>query len=305
MFTNGRVAGCTVRDMLTQAPFDVRAKQTLVAAGPWADIFLEKALGKPASRKLQRSKSIHVVVPARTREFALTMQADDGGHFFVLPWRGHTLLGTTDTAFVGDPDDVGVTERDITQFFAFINRQWPAAKLWLEEVEHHYAGLRPLVDAGSKDTYGASRRAEIVDHGKEDGVEGMISVIGGKWTSSRDLAQKAVNTVVGKSGIRVASCTTASARLPGGAIDRFLDFEKTQKAAHPQIANIAHLSRLYGTRLPDVLGVAQDRPELFARDRLDGRHRRADRSRRPQRDGVDAGERGSAAHGNRTTRSAG
>ncbi|MDE2496053.1 MAG: glycerol-3-phosphate dehydrogenase/oxidase [Alphaproteobacteria bacterium] len=259
---NGWVTGCAVRDAMTKAPFDVRAKETVVAAGPWADLFLERVLGKPAVHKLQRSKGIHVIVPKRTREFALTMTAE-GGHFFVLPWRGHTLLGTTDTAFTGDPDEVDVSERDIEEFFAFINRNWPAAQLRREEVEYSYAGLRPLVDDGSKDTYGASRRAAIVDHAKGDGVEGLTSVIGGKWTTSRLLAEKAVDVIVAKTGAHAAKGITSTARLPGGAIDRFVAFERAQKAAHPQIKAMAHLVRLYGARLEKVLDLAKDRPELL------------------------------------------
>ena len=81
----------------------------------------------PPRTSLLRSKGIHVIVPARTHEFALTVAAEHG-HFFVLPWRGHTLLGTTDTAFNGDPDDVAVSERDIAEFFAFINSNFPAAQ---------------------------------------------------------------------------------------------------------------------------------------------------------------------------------
>ena len=261
LLRGGRVSGCAVRDVFTQAPFDIRATETLVATGPWVDLFLEQALGKPASHKLKRSKGIHLIVPARTRECALTMAAE-GGHFFVLPWRGHTLLGTTDTAFTGDPDDVGVSERDIEDFFAFINWHWPAAQLRGDEVEHFYAGLRPLVDDGSKDTYGASRRAAIVDHGKDDGIAGLTSVIGGKWTTSRDLAEKAVDVIVRKSGLRPAACSTAIMRLPGGTIDRFADLEAAQKLSYPQVADVGHLVRLYGARLPRVFALAKGRPEL-------------------------------------------
>jgi len=261
LLRDGRVAGCAVRDRFTRAPFDVRAKETLVAAGPWADLFLEHALGKPSSHKLRRSKGIHVIVPTRTREFAITM-AVEHSHFFVLPWRGHTLLGTTDTEFTGTPDATGVSEHDIAEFLSFINRHLPSARLMRGEVEHFYAGLRPLVDDGVKDTYGASRRAEIVDHGKA-GVAGLLSVIGGKWTTSRDLAQKSVDIVVKKIGARTASCSTATARLPGGAFDRFSEFERAQEVLHPQMAGIAHLARLYGAQLPSVLALARDTPELL------------------------------------------
>jgi len=262
LLRDGRVVGCTLRDVFTQARFDIRAKETLVAAGPWVDLFLERARGRPPSHKLKRSKGIHVIVPARTREFALTIAAA-GEHFFALPWRGHTLLGTTDTAFAGSPDDVGVGERDIAEFFSLISRHWPAAQLRRDEVEHFYAGLRPLVDDGSKDTYGASRRAVIVDHGKDDGIAGLVSVIGGKWTTSRDLAEKAVDIIVEKTGGRVANCKTATTRLPGGVIDRFRDFESAQKTAHPRIEGIPHLARLYGAHLSQLLDLAHGRPELL------------------------------------------
>ena len=69
----------------------------LVAAGPWADLFLEQATGRPRASQLLRSKGIHLLVPEITKP-ALTIEAGSG-HFFVLPWRGHTLLGTTDTEF--------------------------------------------------------------------------------------------------------------------------------------------------------------------------------------------------------------
>jgi glycerol-3-phosphate dehydrogenase len=218
LLRGGRVEGASVRDTMGDAAFDVRAKTTLVAAGPWADIFLAHAVNRTPSHKLLRSKGIHVLVPPLTREFALTM-ATEHGHFFVLPWRGHTLLGTTDTAFTGDPDKVGVDERDIADFFAFINTHLPNAALSRDKVEFFYAGLRPLVDDGSGDTYGASRRAELVDHGKDDKLDGLFSAIGGKWTTSRHLAQQVVDRLVEKLGIQARKCDTATATLPARVAD--------------------------------------------------------------------------------------
>jgi glycerol-3-phosphate dehydrogenase len=213
---DGRVAGCTVRDAESGATFDVRAKAMLVAAGPWADIFLEHALNRGPSHKLLRSKGIHVLVPEMTRTHALTM-ATPHGHFFVLPWRGHTLLGTTDTAFTGDPDTLGVSEREISEFLALINTYLPKAELTRGRVEHFYAGLRPLVDDGSGDTYDASRRSELIDHGRDDGLPGLFSAIGGKWTTSRHLAEIVVDRLVEALGVKARACETAWKALPAGA----------------------------------------------------------------------------------------
>jgi glycerol-3-phosphate dehydrogenase len=208
-----RVEGCRARDVMSGTSFDVRAKTTLVATGPWADLFLEHAIGRKASHKLLRSKGIHVLVPTLTCEFALTMATPDG-HFFVLPWRGHTLLGTTDTPFSGDPDTLAVSEQDLAGFFAFINRYLPNAQLARDSVRYFYAGLRPLVDDGSGNTYAASRRAEIVDHGRDDSLDGLFSAIGGKWTTSRQLAETVVDRLVRALGARVHACRTAHNPLP-------------------------------------------------------------------------------------------
>jgi glycerol-3-phosphate dehydrogenase len=217
LLRDGKVEGCTVRDTISGGNFDIRAKATLVATGPWADIFLEHAINRPSSHKLLRSKGIHVLVPSITREFALTL-ATPHGHFFVLPWRGHTLLGTTDTAFTGDPDTLAVSESDIADFFAFINKYLSNAALTRDKVEHFYAGLRPLVADGASDTYGASRKSELVDHGKDDGLDGLFSAIGGKWTTSRHLAETVVDRLVEKIGVAADACKTGDRCLPGVSI---------------------------------------------------------------------------------------
>jgi glycerol-3-phosphate dehydrogenase len=253
--------GCRVCDLETNNAFDVRAKLTLVAAGPWADIFLESALGKPSSHKLMRSKGIHLLVPAITRKSALTIAAE-GGHFFVLPWHGHTLLGTTDTEFKNDPDDVGVSESDIADFLAIVDKHLPAAHLTRDKVEFFYAGLRPLVDDGSGDTYGASRRAELVDHGESDGLGGLFSAIGGKWTTSRALAQTVVDAVVKKLDVSAADCETNEDPTAGGDIGRMSDFLLEQRSEHTDLVSLEHLARMYGSRLPEMLAQANNRPEL-------------------------------------------
>ena len=253
---NGKIEGANLRCRLTDARLDMRAKLTIVAAGPWADIFLNKTLGDQ-SHKLVRSKGIHVIVPAMTRTDALTV-ATPHGHFFVLPWRGYSLLGTTDTAFNGSPDAVGVTEADIAGFLSFVNAHLPAARLKREDVRYFYAGLRPLVDDGSRDTYGASRRAELIDHHKSDNIDGLLSAIGGKWTTSRDLAAKVVDKACEKLGVPKRATTTATAPLPGGRIGSLAEFRKTYAPQHD------HLARLYGARLDRVMALAKEQPQLAA-----------------------------------------
>jgi glycerol-3-phosphate dehydrogenase len=196
-----------------------------------------------------------------TRGEALTMAAD-GGHFFVLPWRGHTLLGTTDTAFTDDPDSLAVSEQDIEEFLALVNKHLPAAKLGREDVEYFYAGLRPLVDDGSGDTYGASRRSELIDHEGMDGVAGLFSAIGGKWTTSRCLAEGGVDQIGAKLGRAMRPCTTATLRLPGARFERLREFTVQQKMLHPEAAS-PHLIQMYGANLTKLFAQTAGHAELL------------------------------------------
>jgi glycerol-3-phosphate dehydrogenase len=249
------VEGASVRDELSGYAFNIRARLTLVAAGPWADIFLEHATGRPAHHRLVRSKGIHLLLPEITRS-ALTVEAG-GGHYFVLPWRGHTLLGTTDTEFRGPPETVAVSEQDIDDFLALVNRYLPAARLRREQVEFFYAGLRPLVDDGSGQTYNASRRSELVDHAKDDGVDGLLSALGGKWTTSRHLAEIITGHSIKKLGLKARACATTTTPLPGARFDNWAALLRRHERKFPGIASIRHLTHMFGARLPPLLDDAK------------------------------------------------
>jgi glycerol-3-phosphate dehydrogenase len=250
LLREGRVEGVTARDALTGAVFDIRAKTVLIAAGPWSDLFLAQALDKPAAHKLIRSKGIHLLLPW-LGEDALTIEAGTG-HFFVMPWRGHTLLGTTDTAFTGDPATVGVSEADIDGLLALAKRYLPALPWTRSDVLFFYAGLRPLVDDGESGTYGVSRRAALVDHGAGEGLDGVFSALGGKWTTSRALAQTATDAILAKLGKTAASCDTDTTALPGGRLDDFDGLVRGFEKTYPGIA-IRHLAHMLGARLPLLL----------------------------------------------------
>jgi glycerol-3-phosphate dehydrogenase len=250
LMRDGRCEGCTVEDGLTGAQFDIKARTVLVAAGPWADLFLEQASGQASAHKLIRSKGIHLLVPQMSQS-ALTIEAGSG-HLFALPWRGHTLLATTDTPFTGDPASVAATEIDIKDFLATINHFIPAAHLTRDNVEFFYAGLRPLVSDGSKDSYNVSRRSQLVDHASEH-LDGVFSALGGKWTTSRGLAEEITDALAAKLGRKTATCTTATTPLPGGRFDTFDALAKGFQKTYPGISTVRHLVHMFGARLPLVL----------------------------------------------------
>ena len=254
LLRGGKVEGCSVRDCMTGASFDIRARTVLVAAGPWADLFLEQASGQASAHKLIRSKGIHLLVPQISRA-GLTIEAGTG-HLFALPWRGHSLLATTDTPFTGDPATLGVTEEDIDSFLATFRKYLPQADLARGRVEFFYAGLRPLVSDGApknNGSYNVSRRSELVDHGKDGALDGVFSALGGKWTTSRALAQTVTDALAAKLGRTTPACTTATTPLPGGRFARFADMLRGYEKDWPATPALRNMAHMLGARLPLAL----------------------------------------------------
>jgi glycerol-3-phosphate dehydrogenase len=251
LLRDGKVEGAGVQDNLTGARFDIRARTVVVAAGPWADLFLEEATGRKATHRLIRSKGIHLLVP-QIADVALAIETGDG-HLFALPWRGHTLLATTDTPFTGDPATVAVREGDIDALLGAFRSALPGAGLERGSVQAFYAGLRPLVaDGKSTGTYNVSRRAELIDHAGE-GLDGAFSALGGKWTTSRALAQSVTDALVAKLACKAKACTTATAPLPGGRFDDFDTMVGGFTRTWPGIATLRPMAHMLGVRLPEAL----------------------------------------------------
>jgi glycerol-3-phosphate dehydrogenase len=274
---NRRAQGLLVRDLLDAGrEQEIRARLIVNASGPWADIFMgEIEGGGRHPRRLIRSKGIHLVTRPLTDRHGVAVLTRKA-HFFIVPWRGHSLIGTTDTVFKGDPDACGVTEEDIHSFLTLVNGAYPAAQLTRADVLHAYAGLRPIVDveaksvkqaAGPEGTYRASRAAEVYDHETQDGIAGAITAIGGKWTTSRSLAAKVVDLAARKLGRTLLPCTTDTTPTCGGTTGPFVAFVERTIQAHAGESPVVlrHLARNYGSRLEEVLRIAHERPEFSAR----------------------------------------
>jgi glycerol-3-phosphate dehydrogenase len=258
------IAGIKARDRLTGEDGEIRARVTLNCAGPWADLLLAKAEGGDPSVHLLRSKGIHAIVPAITRTHALTVQ-HKGKHFFVLPWRGHTILGTTDTPFKEHPDAVRPLAEDIDDMLAAVNGGLPFLRINRSDVLHAYAGLRPLVDDGASSSYNASRKSEILDHAKS-GAAGLFSAIGGKWTTSRHVAEKAVDLVQARLGQTRKNPKTGERPLPGGATGRIAAFKSTVGRKLNTLPSGAQeaMGRLYGARFDAVARLAAGDASLLS-----------------------------------------
>ncbi|MEP7343928.1 MAG: glycerol-3-phosphate dehydrogenase/oxidase [Gemmatimonadaceae bacterium] len=260
-----RVAGVAATDSLTGEAMSIRARCVVNATGPWADELLALVEGATHAPRITRSKGAHIVVRQLASRYALTLRYR-GRHAFVIPWRDHTLIGTTDTPYHGSPDDVQPNEEDIQALLDIVNAGMPAAALTFADVRYAYAGLRPLVADDGRPSYYVSRRAEIVDHGQNGGLVGLVSALGGKWTTARHVAEQCVAVVAGILGAADRPCVTRDRPLPGGDVGLLRAFRARAHSTGAGVTSetLDHLIDLYGARYLDVIAAARDDQSLLS-----------------------------------------
>ena len=263
----GCMRGVQAHDVLSGEALQIQARVTINASGPWADLLLGLMDGKPA-KKLRRSKGIHILTRPLIGEHALTLATPSGRHLFLIPWRGCTLIGTTDKAYEGHPDDFRVTESDILELIAEVNETLPEAKLTRSDIRHFYGGLRPLVEEETQveaESYQLSRKFEVYDH-CERGLEGFVTVIGGKYTTARLLAEQTVNLLYKKLGLPEKACKTAGTPVWGtGTENLYTELKDHLQRTYPLLSEalIEHLCRNYGQRAKTLLQRALNQPDLM------------------------------------------
>jgi len=254
-----QITGLKILDKIRGEEFEVHSKQVINCTGPWADIILSKALGKDSTSRLRRSEGIHVITKKIVNDYIVTTTTMSGRHCFVVPWRNCTLLGTTDKEFIGNPDEYHVTKKAVTDFLEEINAVFGnEQKLDYSDVKYVYGGLRPLVEDQTEDVYESSRKYEIVNHEK-DGISGLITVEGGKYTTSRSLAEHVVDRLF--TILKTPKKTSVSAKqfLRNCAIENFEDFVATKKKQFAGFApaQVEFLCKMYGTEIDSVLKLAE------------------------------------------------
>ncbi len=199
--TGGRVAGVAVCDTLGGRTIEVRARMVVNAAGPWADEVLARGgLARPAA-PLLRARN---VVLRRTPVVPFAVGAKSEGRFlFLVPWAGHTIVGTSYEPADGPPSDPA-------SFLDEASRAFPWAGITREAATLVHEGLVPGRDGAS----GLSTRPRLHDHEAEDGLPGLVSLQGVKYTTARAVAQHAVDLVVQRLGREAPPCRTAVTPLP-------------------------------------------------------------------------------------------
>ena len=255
------VAGVKAKDLLTGMVQEIKGSVVVNCGGPWADIVLGLATAKANNcATLRRSEGIHIITSKKliSGKYVVGAMTRSGRHFFLIPWRRHTLIGTTDKPFVGNPDEYRVTKQSILELIAEVNESFGDGKLSYADVLHTFGGLRPLVENQTQETYKCSRKYEIHDNAC-DGLEGLVTVEGGKYTTSRKLAENCLKIVEKKLGRKLGRSVTAGRYLAGCDIrdmNVFLDSVRRDNKDFSEVT-LEYLGRNYGTEYAAVLDLAR------------------------------------------------
>lgn len=254
------VSGVRFRDLEGGATIEVHARQVINATGVWTDEV--QALAGRGRIKVRASKGIHIVVP-RDRihgDTALVLRTP-ASVLFLIPWKRHWIIGTTDTDWNLDLAHPAASRRDIDYLLGTVNALL-AQPLSHADIEGVYAGLRPLLHGESEATSKLSR-----EHAVSQSVAGLITVAGGKYTTYRVMAKDAVDMAARGIDHRLvpASCTHRVPLIGADGYPAYVNRRETmaQQTGLP-VQQIQHLLERYGSRLTEVLTLVTERPDLGA-----------------------------------------
>ncbi len=255
--SGGQVCGAMVEDQLQNRSAQVLARQIVYTTGQWT------TASAPGRGWCRLTKGVHLVMPAMLNDEALLLTAkSDGRVFFMIPWYGMTLIGTTDTDYQGDIEHVVVEQKDIAYLLAEANHYLKIA--WTEsDIVGSYAGVRVMKCSDKASPSAVSRDWELKTAGN-----GVHYSIGGKITSAREDAASIVSTVCAQLGVDT-QCATKNRLFPWAPETDFAEWWAIVNARANQLGvdqeSAKWLIRRHGKRTEEVLRSIEVDPRLAER----------------------------------------
>jgi glycerol-3-phosphate dehydrogenase len=272
----GRIEGVTARDRLGGDQFEVRGRVVLNAAGPYAEGLLAGALGQGLAPPTPFSRdaffivgrtlvdSVHALtVPSLTSDPDAVFSRG-ARHLFLVPWRGVTLVGVWHKVYRGHPDQYEITEAELEAWIAEINLGYGGLGLTLDDVTLASAGLVPF---GENDPDARhlkyAHRSRVVDHARERGLEGLLTLVGVRYTTGPTEAVEVVDLVCGKLKKRMAASRLETTPVHGGG---FADFAALVAQAGREApdgvppASLRAVVHNHGTGYGELLRLMREQP---------------------------------------------
>ncbi len=248
------VSGVHVEDTLSGEIYQISARLIINAAGPWMGQVLEM-LDIKSKSMMRTTKGVHLLAKNFSNNAIVLFARSDHRLFFTIPWQDYTLIGTTDTDYVEEPDIAHAVTEDVEYLVKEVRQAFPGVKK--EDIFYASAGLRALAGSRTGSASNVTRQHRLIDHEKTDGIIGFISIIGGKITGYRAIAQEVVDLVCKKIGVNVPSCT-AETLLPGAPGIPQDKMEQVAQENGLSQETMSHLNDLYGSRLYKILEFLRD-----------------------------------------------
>ncbi len=262
----GKIEAAEVHDEFTGRRFTVQARAFINATGPHADV-IRRTANPGALPRMRLSKGVHILLPLEIlagEQALLIPKTEDDRVLFAIPWQGRLLVGTTDEE-TNLEDELYVTKEEVEYVLRHLNKYLdrPARA---DQIVSATAGLRPLVSSGKRaDTKNLAR-----DHVVEtDPATGLISIMGGKWTTYRAMAEDTLDQAQKHLGAEGRKCSTLQHPLLGSN-GYALDYWRTLISQFGIAESTArHLAEKYGTDASQVIELAKSEPHL-AEPLIDG-----------------------------------
>lgn len=229
--SGARIGGVHARDALSGQTFEIRARVIVNAAGPWGATVFD---GSAERTRWPLLKAMNLVTSRPARQAALVGRTRAGRSLVLLPWRGRSLIGTSESSDLRQPGDQQARRDEVSAFLADVNQTFPALGLTLEDVTLVHRGIVPA--SVGKNGISLLGRSRIIDHAQA-GTSDLLSIVGVKYTTARVVAERAVDLVLRKFGQPAPPCRTAVTVLPGAALD---DRDPEDAVAHAIHDEMAH-----------------------------------------------------------------
>ncbi len=258
---SGRISGVRVRDQLSGTNFDVRARVVINATGVWIDDVLGLREGAERQKLVRPSKGIHLIISTdrlRIAEPWLIPALTGHRFYFVVPWEGRVLIGTTDTDYEGDKENPRADANEVEEILRAINSYFPEARLGEADVISTIAGLRPLIGSnGNQPTSNVSREEQLFES-----KDGLISIAGGKLTTYRLMAKKTMDLAVRRLALDGRQSTTETIDIGGNCSKEELFNLKQQLGQEFGQETASHLVHAYGSESLRVGAIAKENDGL-------------------------------------------
>ncbi len=256
--SSGIIQGVRGVDVQTGKPFEVFGNCVINATGAWVDQ-TNRLLRKPVQPLMGGTKGSHLVVKNNNLKLRCAVYSpakQDGRPFFVIPWQHYVLVGTTDLRTDEELDTMRASNQEVDYLLKEVNLLFNV-NLTKEDILYTYCGVRPLPQ--SKKAEGAvTRKHFIVDHANH-----LVSIVGGKLTTYRHLAEQAVDKLAQKGLVQgVMPSKTHLTPLWGSSFGgKLVDWKKAEKEWPEKLSReygleaeqVKYLMQLYGARVEEVL----------------------------------------------------